>query len=97
MQLTATKLYGLTIYSVLTWCHSLFEINTKSHEMSRKEGNFLLYRALAIHVHCDIIHNAVFCKESFRNNFDRFRSGSAHELYCLKARAKFMLVLTRDQ
>ena len=48
--------------------------------MSRKEErpsrNFMLYRALAIRVHRNIIHNTVFCEQSFGNNVDRFRSGS---------------------
>lgn len=42
--------------------------------MSHKEDNYLLYRVLAICVQRNI-HNAVFSKESFGNNIDRFRHG----------------------
>ena len=31
------------------------------------------------------VHNAPFCVKRFRDNVDRFRNVSAHELYCLNA------------
>ena len=56
--------------------------------MSQKEKgpsrNYLLYRVLALRGQCNI-HNAVFCEKRFRDNVDRFRNSSAHELYCLNA------------
>ena len=59
----------------------------KSQNVTEGKGpsrNCLHYRVLALREQLNV-HNTLFCEKRFRDNVDRFRNVSAHELYCLNA------------